>query len=140
MSQIVQDDDSEKGFDDPLLRKSSLDDPLSSAIANEDALSHTPRSSRRTEKSASDERAEAAAAEWDGYKASIMQRFTSSGTIKVSIVSSSIQEFLHYYVLTVLSATLACRHLSARFPSELSLIVTFASCAEFRHYIQRAKR
>ncbi|CAM6113201.1 unnamed protein product [Calypogeia fissa] len=77
---LSKDDDNEKVIDDPLLSTSSLHDPLSS----EDTLGFTPRASRRTAKSASDERAEAAAAEWDGYKASIMQRFTSSGTITVS--------------------------------------------------------
>jgi hypothetical protein len=82
-----QDDDEEKDFDDPLLGMSSMRDPLSNPLSREKSLSATPRSSRRTAKSASDERAEAAAAEWDGYKASIMQRFTSSGTITVSSVS-----------------------------------------------------
>lgn len=68
-------------FEDPLGVLSSQD-----SLPTEDTVKYIPRLSRRITKGASDERAEAAAAEWDAYKLSIMQRFTSTGTITVSAV------------------------------------------------------
>lgn len=47
----------------------------------------TSRAAQRLRKGpASDEHAEAVAAEWDLYKSSVMQRFASTGTITVTTV------------------------------------------------------
>ncbi|BBN15293.1 VPS35 endosomal protein-sorting factor-like [Marchantia polymorpha subsp. ruderalis] len=77
----------EKASEDPL--EVTFEDPLGvlssqDSLPTEDTVKYIPRLSRRITKGASDERAEAAAAEWDAYKLSIMQRFTSTGTITVS--------------------------------------------------------
>ncbi|KAG6551128.1 hypothetical protein Mapa_007363 [Marchantia paleacea] len=82
-----EDEESEKTFEDPL--GVTFEDPLGvlslqDSLSTEDTVKYIPRLSRRITKGASDERAEAAAAEWDAYKLSIMQRFTSAGTITVS--------------------------------------------------------
>ncbi|OAE19391.1 hypothetical protein AXG93_698s1200 [Marchantia polymorpha subsp. ruderalis] len=83
----IDEEKNEKASEDPL--EVTFEDPLGvlssqDSLPTEDTVKYIPRLSRRITKGASDERAEAAAAEWDAYKLSIMQRFTSTGTITVS--------------------------------------------------------
>lgn len=62
-------------------RASVADDPLSIDLMS-DAFSRSFR--RLTSKGSLEKQAEAAAADWDAYKTSMIQRFTTSDTIKVS--------------------------------------------------------
>ncbi|KAL3681400.1 hypothetical protein R1sor_024356 [Riccia sorocarpa] len=94
-----EDEESKKTFEDPL-GAAAFQDPLGVATkkdshplgalsqqdlsSSDDSKRFTPKLSKRIGKHPSDELAEAAAAEWDAYKSSIMQRFTSTGTITVS--------------------------------------------------------
>ncbi|KAL2620467.1 hypothetical protein R1flu_000672 [Riccia fluitans] len=93
----LQDEESKETFEDPLgsaafedpLGITSMQDPLGALSLQDypsadDTIKFTPKLSKRIGKHSSDERAEAAAAEWDAYKLTIMQRFTSTGTITVS--------------------------------------------------------
>ena len=71
------------GFVDPLGVNSA------GRFAGGDVISKpgTSRAAQRLRKGpASDEHAQAVAAEWDVYKSSVMQRFASTGTITVTTV------------------------------------------------------
>jgi hypothetical protein len=67
----------------------AIDDPLRAVSVQsppEDLLMPKTRASWHSTKKTSEEFADSVASEWDLYKASIMQRFASTGTITVSTV------------------------------------------------------
>ncbi|CAK9870815.1 unnamed protein product [Sphagnum jensenii] len=69
----------------------AIDDPLRAVSVQsppEDLLMPKTRASRHSTKKTSEEFADSVASEWDLYKASIMQRFASTGTITVSTKKS----------------------------------------------------
>jgi hypothetical protein len=71
-------------------KKIAIDDPLRAVSVQsppEDLLMpKTTRASWHSTKKTREEFADSVASEWDLYKASIMQRFASTGTITVSTV------------------------------------------------------
>lgn len=76
----------ETGFVDPLGAN------LAGGFAAGGGLISKPGTSRAAQRlrkgPASDEHAQAVAAEWDSYKSSVMQRFASTGTITVTTVNA----------------------------------------------------
>lgn len=83
-------EEKEAAFDDPL-GALSAQNPASPA-ADDALMPKRRRESRRVVMmtGVSEELAQSAAAEWDSYKASVMQRFASTGTITVSTVRISL--------------------------------------------------
>lgn len=80
--QVVED----TGFVDPLGANSATGG-FTGLLSRAPGSSSSSRAAQRLRKGpASDEHAQAVAAEWDSYKSFVMQRFASTGTITVTTV------------------------------------------------------